>query len=245
MATEQYKGSPYFDIVLPMFRPPIGWDDEVYQKFSQLKDNLPHPARLILVNDGTAKELIQQGVERLTQNIPYFTFIDSHPNRGKGFALRKGVQASNAPYILVTDIDFPFTQKSIVDIGKALTEQGADLAVGQRDDSYYQNIPPSRRRLSRALATLNKYLFRLPVRDTQCGLKGLSGQKGRGLFLQTTIDRYLFDLELIFLARRRPDIHIIPIPVTLNPGVQLSRMRANVILPEMWNLIKIMTKQWM
>lgn len=244
MTTEQSKDVSYFDVILPMFRPAKNWDTEVYQKFSQISDSLPLPVRLILVNDGTGKELIQQGVERLTERITHFTFIDSQPNRGKGYALRKGVAASEAPYIILTDIDFPFTQKSILDIGEALTDQGADLAVGQRDDSYYQNIPTSRRRLSRALATLNKYLFKLPVRDTQCGLKGLSAE-GRRLFLQTTIDRYLFDLELILLARRKPHIHIIPVPVTLNAGVQLSRMRANVILPEMWNLIKIMTKQWM
>ena len=77
---------------------------------------------------------------------------------------------------------------------------GADVAVGVREEAYYAQIPPARRWVSRLLRRLIRHVLRLPVDDTQCGLKGFN-ETGRHLFLRTT-KRYLFDLEMLFMAAR-------------------------------------------
>ena len=65
-------------------------------------------------------------------------------------------------------------------------------------------------------------LLRIPTDDTQCGLKGFN-QVGREVFLSTTIQRYLFDLEFIFLAAQK-NLRIATEEVQLRPDVILSKM---------------------
>ena len=86
-----------------------------------------------------------------------------------------------------------------------------------------------------------KRILRLKITDTQCGLKGFNA-KGRTVFLQTGIDRFLFDLEFIFLASKTPNLRIEPVPVTLKPGIQFSHVSIQVLLAESMNFAKVFVR---
>lgn len=231
------------DIVVPVYRPVPGWAEQMVVSMEKLVASAGGNFRLILVSDGNPKESILDGIEVLRTKWPDMIFIESSPNRGKGFAVRRGLAASTAAYSVVTDVDFPFTTGSMALLIRQLMQGSCDLVLGQRDGAYYAQISPFRRRLSRGLTWLNQHFFRLPVRDTQCGLKGMNAT-GRSWFLKTTIDRYLFDLELVFLIRRAKELKVCTTPVQLNPGVTLSSMRFSVLFAELMNLVKIIWKQW-
>jgi glycosyltransferase involved in cell wall biosynthesis len=235
--------STSIDIVVPVYRPVQGWAEQMIASMEKLKASTAGNFRLILVSDGNPKESILGDLDILQTKMPGMIFIESSPNRGKGFAVRRGLAASTAAYSVVTDVDFPFTTASMALLIRQLMQGSCDLVLGQRDRAYYAQISPFRRRLSRGLTWLNQHLFRLPVRDTQCGLKGMNAT-GRGWFLKTTIDRYLFDLELVFLIRRAKELKVCTTPVQLNPGVTLSSMRFSVLFAELMNLVKIIWKQW-
>ena len=79
----------------------------------------------------------------------------------------------------------------------------------------------------------------IPITDTQCGLKGFN-RKVSPLFLSTTIDRYLFDLEFIKKAFKTKQYSIQAIPIRLNDNVVFSKMNYKILLPEMINFVKLL-----
>lgn len=219
-------------LVLPCYNPHIGWEDELLE---QLNKSPIQFHEVLVVNDGSTK-LDVVAVRKLQSQLPQVRFIDRTINNGKGYTLRQGIAECQSNWVLYTDIDHPFTTDSVSRIHAALCE-GCDVAVGVRDSQYYQQIVASRRFLSRLFRLCIKTFLRIPTDDTQCGLKGMN-QRGRQVFLQTTINRYLFDLEFVFLASRG-HLKIVLVPVQLREGVQLSNIRWSVLLHEAGNFARI------
>ena len=78
-----------------------------------------------------------------------------------------------------------------------------------------------------------------PVKDTQCGFKGFTRLAAQDLFGRQKIVSIVFDVELIFLARKRGyDLAIVPIRWSDKRG---SRMRARpgLALRVAWDLFRI------
>ncbi len=162
----------------------------------------------------------------------------SHPNnQGKGAAVRSGVAEAKYPLIIFTDVDFPYTRDSFLKVLTAL-QNGADVAIGVRPASYYHSLPKSRVVISKTLRFIIRNLLRIPTDDTQCGLKGFN-EKGRETFLNTTINRYLFDMEFITLAARKK-LSIQLVEVHLKLGIQMAAMPVSVLLQEGRNFLKIL-----
>ncbi len=166
--------------------------------------------------------------------------IGNKINCGKGHALREGVKAATGDLIIYTDIDFPYTHDSFLKIYSALKNEDADIAIGIRGEKYYSRLPKARMRISKLLRWFIKKFLRIPTDDTQCGLKGFN-QKGKEVFLQTTINRYLFDLEFIFLSARN-NLSIKTVEVELRPDIVLSKMNWKILLQEFGNFLKIFVR---
>jgi dolichyl-phosphate beta-glucosyltransferase len=78
-----------------------------------------------------------------------------------------------------------------------------------------------------------------PVKDTQCGFKGFTRAAAQDLFARQQILSIVFDVELIFLARKRGyEFAIVPIRWSDKRG---SRMRASpgLALQVTWDLFRI------
>jgi hypothetical protein len=73
-------------------------------------------------------------------------------------------------------------------------------------------------------------------------LKGFN-QRGKEIFMQTSINRYLFDLEFVFLSARKKAI-IKTIEVQLRPEVTLSTMNWKILLQEGGNFLKIFLRSF-
>lgn len=177
----------------------------------------------------------------MTEKIPGFKWVDSDVNKGKGYALRKGIAAADTDIIIYTDIDFPYTTESIKKIYDALTSGSCDLAAGVKDDAYYEKVPAARRYISKALRGLIKMFFSIPFTDTQCGLKGFT-KDIKPLFLDTSIDRYLFDLEFIRKVHAKK-YRIEQVYVSLKDDIEFRKMNYKVLLPELLNLIGLILRR--
>ncbi|MFM2306672.1 MAG: hypothetical protein RLZZ367_1341, partial [Bacteroidota bacterium] len=161
-------------------------------------------------------------------------------NQGKGYALRQGINEADTDLVIYTDVDFPYTHDSFIKIYRALTDGKTDVAIGIRGDEYYTHLPKARVRISKLLRWFIKKFLRIPTDDTQCGLKGMN-RAGKEVFMQTTINRYLFDLEFVFLSARKK-LAIKTVEVQLRPEVVLSRMNFTVLSQEFGNFLKIFLK---
>jgi glycosyltransferase involved in cell wall biosynthesis len=195
---------------------------------------------MYLVNDGSRSGIRQEDIELLKAGVAGFTYIDSQINQGKGGALRDAVRQTTGKYIIYTDADYPYLIANAVYMFRLLSTDAADVVVGVRDEQYYDQLPLGRKIFSLSLKVMN-YLFfpELKVKDTQSGLKGFN-QKGKEIFLKTRIPAFLFDMEFLVLASKRPDIRIQWIYVQAREGIVFSTMRAKTILTELLNFTKIL-----
>lgn len=228
--------SSTLNIILPCYNPPDNWVDIIIQSFIKINDSIQDSIQLIIVNDCSTKDL-SDGFEQLKNAIPNLQILHLPQNRGKGFALRKGIAHSNASYYIYTDIDFPYTHDSILSIYQNL-KKGNDIVAGIKNDEYYQHTPAVRKWISKTLRFFIKKVLRLRIDDTQCGLKGFNNE-GRKLFLSTTIDRYLFDLEFIYLSSKNKNITLIPQKVELRPEIVFRKMNLKIIFQEAMNFVRI------
>jgi glycosyltransferase involved in cell wall biosynthesis len=225
-------------IVLPCYNPPEYWDKRVLSEYRNLGTRIGEPVELIVVNDGSRQGVTAEQIATLQREIPLFRYLHYAENRGKGYAIRHGMRAAEGELLIYTDIDFPYSADSFLEIYRHLREGACDVAVGVKDSHYYRNTPPARRFISRTLRYLVRAFLRMPVTDTQCGLKGFR-REVLPLFLRTRIDRYLFDLEFIRNAYSSKKYRIQPMPVRLNEGVVFRRMNYRLLVPELINFMRV------
>ncbi|MEM6269949.1 MAG: glycosyltransferase family 2 protein [Bacteroidota bacterium] len=240
---------PSLDIVLPCYNPAAGWRQRVVEALGKIAAELVETDLcVILVNDGSTRGLPKAGGEELELERALhaagiqFRYLAYAPNRGKGHALRTGMQTATSQVQIYTDVDFPYREHSLIGLYRMLAEGQADIVAGVRDEGYYTNVPAGRRRISRLLRWMLRTFLRLRLTDTQCGLKGFNAT-GRKLFLQTSIRRFLFDLEFIYLASNAKGIRLLPAPVELKPDVVFSKVNPRILLGEGLNFIRILLRR--
>lgn len=227
-------------IIIPCYNPRPGWAQRVAEHFLAYQNASQLPTvRLTLVNDGSTQQVSEADFQFLRQAIPDIEIVSYSKNGGKGHALREGVRQSESDLYLFTDVDFPYTQASMLAIEQALSKRGG-IAVGHRDTTYYIKVPWFRKMLSRSFRWFIRQLLSLPVEDSQCGLKGFD-HAGKAIFLETTIERFLFDLEFLVLANGK--VKVYPVPVQLREGITFSTMGAKILWRESRNFLRILTKR--
>lgn len=228
------------DIILPCYNPISGWADTVIESVEKLRSALPDvPIRIILVNDGSSAGVALEDIDRLRKAVPAFKYISYTQNRGKGYALREGTAAAENELQIFTDIDFPYEEDSLIKLYHELKEGKADIVAGIRDAEYYKGVPEGRKRISKFLRWLLRTFLNLEITDTQCGLKGFNA-KGKALFLTTRINRFLFDMEYIFLASNNKGVSLKGCQVRLKPGIVFSKVQWGILAQEGLNFLSIL-----
>lgn len=163
------------------------------------------------------------------------------PHGGKGAAVRAGMLAAESDLIVFADADMATPPDELPLLVAALDDH--DVALGSRiqpDGSDMRASQPGYRRLlGKTFHLLASVWVAGPVKDTQCGFKGFTRAAAHDLFSQQQITSIVFDVELIFLARRRGyRIVVVPIRWEDRHG---SRMRARpaLALRVAWDLFRI------
>lgn len=230
---------PTIDIILPCYNPIQNWEKTIISHFEEVKNNYDNcKFGLIIVNDGSTKTINEISVSKLKEQIPELQYISYEENKGKGYATRVGIKTSEADFQIYTDIDFPYENKSMFDIIDALLNDENDVVIGIRDESYYANIPKQRRLISKIVRLFNKRLLALPTDDTQCGLKGMN-KNGREILLTTKINRYLFDIEFLKLAKRKKNITFKIQPVKLREGLIMTKIKMSLLTDELMTYLSL------
>lgn len=228
----------HLDIIQPCYNPLPDWEHSVLLHFNDVLKLLPDiNINLIIVNDGSKKNINNEAVQFLKERVKNFQYISYEPNKGKGNALRTGVKASKGRIQIYTDIDFPYELIHIKEIYEMISS-GADIVSGIRKQNYYQTLSPMRWLASKMSQILNRLFLQLPFNDTQSGIKGIN-RKGRLIFLRTTIERYLADTEFLALAAKTRKLKLVPHEVSLREGIILSKMSFKTFMKELGNFIRV------
>jgi dolichyl-phosphate beta-glucosyltransferase len=172
-------------------------------KISEWKKNLEFSTQVILVNDGSidsTKNIIE---DYIISNDPSIELLSYPQNRGKGYAVKKGMLAASGKFRIFTDADIPFGFDSIIKTVYFLDFKEFDICVGNRkrqDSEYLINVNPLRK-LSSILFTIiiSRYVI-TGINDTQCGLKGFREDTAIQLFSNIQTRGFAFDVELLYLS---------------------------------------------
>jgi dolichyl-phosphate beta-glucosyltransferase len=163
------------------------------------------------------------------------------PHGGKGAAVRAGMLLAMSDAIVFADADlatppdqFPLLLAALDDhdvaLGSRIQPDGSDMRASQ---------PVYRRLLGRAFHLLASIWVVGPVQDTQCGFKGFRREAAHDLFERQQVTSIVFDVEIIYLARRRGyRMAVVPIRWEDKRGSRM-RARAGLAIRVAWDLFRI------
>ena len=156
-------------------------------------------AEIVVVDDGS-----DDGTADAARAAGADTVVELGVNRGKGEALRTGMRAAVGAVVAFTDADLAYAPEQLSGmLGEV--EAGADIAVGDRrhPDSVALTDPSALRRAGSALVRSLRWGLGLGRDyDTQCGLKAFGRPAVAAVLDASVMDRFSFDVEVLFLADR-------------------------------------------
>lgn len=158
--------------------------------------------RIVFADDGSTDDSCKS-IERWLPEHPTWQLLRGECNRGKGHAVRRGIQAAYAwdpDYLVFTDCDLYYGLEIILSrIAPALAH--ADIVIVDRTLSNRDRRIPLRRHVASAVFNrLVAVLTGIHYKDTQAGLKAFNARTCGPLFEVLTLDRFAFDVELLSVA---------------------------------------------
>ena len=225
-----------FNIVIPMYNPHDGWENLFIDSITQLKEELKEAdLYVILVNDGST---IQINIDSMIEQIGYLKYCSYPVNMGKGYAIRYGINASEADFYVYTDIDFPFGHTIILQVLQILKSGGTNIVIGTRDFSYFRMLPVKRKVCSFLLKEINYFMTGFKIKDTQAGLKGLDN-KAKKILSETKTNTFLFELEFLKNSLKQGLKHEL-INVRCRPKIKFTNFKFRILLRETISFLKIL-----
>jgi len=158
---------------------------------------------IIVVDDGS-NDGTDEVVRKAAENHPAISILRNNGNKGKGYSVKRGMLCSKGASVLLSDADLSTPIEELEKLYQAL-EDGCNIAIGSRAVSgsmilkrqpwYRQLMGMTFNKLVRALAVNG-------IRDTQCGFKLFTGDAARRVFALQRIERFAFDVEALYLAKK-------------------------------------------
>ncbi len=152
---------------------------------------------ILVVNDGSTdntKAVVESLENEQIKLLSYET------NRGKGGAVKFGVEHARGDYIVFTDADLPYPPNNIHLACEKLAS-GTAVVLGKREmKENGGQYPWYRRVMSNGFGLLVKAVLHIKTKDTQCGFKAFRKEAAQDIFSRVTLSGWGFDMEVIFLA---------------------------------------------
>ncbi len=161
-------------------------------------------AEVIAVDDGS-RDQTAEIVRTFAKNHPEVRLLQNPGNHGKGYSVRNGILHSFGEVVMFTDADLSAPIEEADGLFAAIAA-GADIAIGSRWlERTRQTIrqPLYRQFFGRCFNGVTRAIMGLPYADTQCGFKAFTRAASQTVFQLQTIERWGFDPEILFIARKR------------------------------------------
>ena len=201
MSTNFAGESPPLSVVIPAYNEATRLPASI-EKILRYLDACHPRFELIVVDDGSSDGTAQAAVAAAGGRAELR--VESYGgNRGKGYAVRHGLAAARGELVLFTDADLSTPIEAFEPL-KAALDAGADVAIGSRalPQSDVQVRQPLFRDLGGKFFNAMVRLLLLPdLHDTQCGFKLFRRAPVLPLVARMRIDRFAFDVEILYLAR--------------------------------------------
>jgi dolichyl-phosphate beta-glucosyltransferase len=226
--------SPELSIVVPAYNE----EARLPRSLALLRDYLASrgvegdQAEIIVVDDGSTDSTAQI-VQEWSRQLPSVRLVSNGQNRGKGTSVRHGMLEARGRVALFTDADLSAPIEEADKLFTAL-KAGNDVAIGSRalDRSLISTHQSRLREFAGIIFNGFVRLFTgLPFHDTQCGFKAFLREPSRLVFEQQRVERFGFDPEILFLAKRH-GLRTVEIPVRWahDPATKVHVLRDSLLM---------------
>ena len=182
----------------------------------------PYTAEVLIVENGSQDRTGQVAQEFAAQH-PRFRVIQE-AQRGKGLAVKSGMLQARGEYRFMCDADLSMPIEELNNFLPPIQAQ-FDIAIASREapGSIRYHEPLHRHLGCRLINTMIRWLLLPGLQDTKCGFKCFRAGAAEELFRSQSMFGWSFDIELLYIARRR-GCRIIEIPINwyYNPESKLN-----------------------
>jgi glycosyltransferase involved in cell wall biosynthesis len=225
---------PELSIIIPAYNE----EDRLGRSLERIRRYFAQPTgniqeiEILVVDDGSTDGTASL-VARQMKQISCLRLISNGKNRGKGYSVRNGMLEARGRVALFTDADLSSPIEESAKLLAAL-QAGNDVAIGSRAlDRSLISVHQSRlRELAGILFNgFVRFFTGLPLYDTQCGFKAFVREPARIAFQQQRIERFGFDPEVLFLAKRN-GLRIAEVPVRWahDPATKVHVIRDSLLM---------------
>jgi len=191
---------PYLAVVVPAYNE----EPRILPSLQRIRDYLKgqdYSWSVTVVSDGS-KDRTNELVKEFCAQNPCFKLNAYSPNRGKGYAVRKGMLETDAQLLLFSDADLA---APIEEVEKLLAHMNtAKIAIGSRplkESKLEVHQPWYREFIGRASNLIIQLLGVRGIHDTQCGFKLFTHEAAQQVFSRCKLNGFSFDFEALMIAR--------------------------------------------
>lgn len=189
------KSNIFLSVIIPVFNETARIDNlktitRFFKKFN---------TEIIVINDGSTDKTLK--ILKDLQRRLKFKIVSYLKNKGKGYAVKRGVLASQGGYILLTDVDLSTPLSEFKKFLPHLAKNHIVIATRKHKKArVLKHQGFIRENLGRGFTHLSNVLLGLKLSDYTCGFKCFSSLSAKEIFKKTTIDRWGYDCEVLFIA---------------------------------------------
>jgi dolichyl-phosphate beta-glucosyltransferase len=192
--------TPFLSIVIPAHNeekrlPPSLEMIDVFQR------EQPFTVEVVVVENGSSDRTYEVTAE-IAKSRPYLR-VTHLEGRGKGLAVRYGMQIAQGEYRFICDADLSMPIEQVVRFLPPLLDRPAvAIASREKKGAMRFNEPQYRHFIGRVFNAMVRLLALPGLQDTQCGFKMFRADVVERIFPLQTLNGMGFDVEVLFIARR-------------------------------------------
>ena len=160
-------------------------------------ESIKQDYELILVNDGS-----KDNTKEVIEAIPGVKALSYEPNRGKGGAVKYGIENATGDYVLFMDADLSTDLEAIERFIKIAPNY--DMVIGSRhakDSVIKKKQPALRVFIGWCCRKLVNMKFHFKYKDTQCGFKAMRTDIAKKIVSKQVVNNFAFDVEYLYIAK--------------------------------------------
>ena len=216
---------PHLSLVIPAYNE-VGRIGGTVATVCAYLDRQAYAWELLVVIDGGSPAAADEARAAAAGRTNVIVMVNDI-NRGKGFSVRRGFLAAKGERVAFIDADLSLPVDGVEPM-LARLDAGADVVIASRTVPGAREIgaPPRLRNVMSRVFNLMVQALALPgIRDTQCGFKGFRAEAARRIFAAQQSDRFGFDVEALYLARKFGyRIDELPVVCTYHAGSSVNRI---------------------
>jgi glycosyltransferase involved in cell wall biosynthesis len=229
----------YLSIIIPLYNEEDSIGKVIHKLLHLELPEFVLNSEIIIVDDCSTDHSFQKAVEAIELH-PMIKLLKQESNKGKGSAIRTGIENSSGDVFLIQDADLELCPEDIPEMLKAMHKLNVEFVNGSR---YIGNMIRPLSSYKRYLANkfftiLTSFIINVRITDLACGYKLFH----RNLYnkLKLSESGFGFETELIIKSLRVKRNNIVEVPVQYFPRNEGEGKKFRNIdgIKILWTIIK-------